>query len=112
MHVTKQTVFICHKVTLQKHCVRLCRWSEYTLYRILLDSVGIFDHVHQTRDESAPLICNNVCFESELPWDAEKSFSGAPLMYMFFFSTALACINFYKWKFAEVHGACSSNMSF
>ena len=50
-------------------------WSEYTLYRMGLDFLGIFDTLHAAFDD-VELSCWNVWWEGDLPWQAEKAMAG------------------------------------
>ena len=45
-------------------------WSEYTLYRLLLDHVGLFDTLHAPQRPEAQLHCYDVWTAEALPWDA------------------------------------------
>mmetsp|Transcript_37423 Transcript_37423/g.48148 ORF Transcript_37423/g.48148 Transcript_37423/m.48148 type:complete len:443 (+) Transcript_37423:54-1382(+) len=52
-------------------------WSEYTLYRLALDDVGLFRHLHDAfNPHYRPLTCFNIWFDGELPWDANSAFQG------------------------------------
>ena len=43
-------------------------WSEYTLYRLVLDASGLFDALHVPQNTSGRLHCGDVWFHHQLPW--------------------------------------------
>jgi hypothetical protein len=49
-----------------------CVWSEYTLYRVVLDKYNLFHQFH-TRDDSLPLYCNCIWDSSDLPFNASAA---------------------------------------
>ena len=51
-----------------------CVWSEYTLYRLVLDKYDLFHRFH-IRDDSLPLYCNCIWEASDLPFDASAALS-------------------------------------
>lgn len=51
-------------------------WTEYTLYRLALDSVGLFAalHIPSTSSSSLELLhCFDVWFSADLPWKAQEA---------------------------------------
>ena len=51
-----------------------CVWSEYTLYRLVLDKYDLFHQFH-IRDDSSPLYCHCIWESSDLPFDVRAALS-------------------------------------
>lgn len=52
-------------------------WSEYTLYRLALEDLGLFEDLHEEPGEGGEggrLSCHNVWWEGDLPFDAGRAF--------------------------------------
>jgi hypothetical protein len=60
----------CYK---SKYSAEKMVWSEYTLYRLALDKLRIFDELHIMQDPSLKLHCHDIWFSSQLPWDFEAA---------------------------------------
>ena len=50
-------------------------WSEYTLYRVALDELGLFDVLHNAIPD-VQMVCYSVWWEGDLPWNAERAMGG------------------------------------
>jgi hypothetical protein len=75
-----------------------CMWSEYTLYRIVLDHVELFDDIHVPEDPQQSLLhCGNVWYQSQLPWrpaealaSLQSSYPGSRCLFSVVQSTSTA----------------------
>lgn len=57
-------------------------WSEYTLYRSVLDVYKVFEEVH-IREESHGIFlhCHNVWFVEQLPWSSDLAFRNTSCLF-------------------------------
>ena len=48
-------------------------WSEYTIYRLVLDHYNIFTHLHVPEFDQLHLHCHDVWFVAYLPWNRTRA---------------------------------------
>lgn len=60
-----------------KKTAYVTRWSEYTLYRLSLDSMKVFEAMHVEESREAKIICqSSIWFAGDLPWNVTETFNG------------------------------------
>ncbi len=62
-------------------------WSEYTLYKLGLDHLGMFDRLHSVF-EDVDMTCGNVWWEGDRPWRAEGKVGGGRCLFSVVQSTS------------------------
>ena len=59
-----------------EHTVNVTIWSEYTLYRLVLDKFNVFQELHEPQQEDELMLhCHDVWFAGQLPWDATAAYN-------------------------------------
>jgi hypothetical protein len=53
-------------------------WSEYTIYRLVLDAFYLFSEIHEPQNKVL-LHCHDVWFEDQLPWNAAAAYASTCL---------------------------------
>lgn len=63
-----KSVFVTKLLSLYGVAPQL-RWTEYTIYRLVLDRLNLFDLLHTPELNESKLHCNDVWNSNQLPWD-------------------------------------------
>lgn len=63
-------------------------WSEYSLYRLALDTHGLFDELHALPKSN--VLCHAVWYEGQLPWDSAAAYDSADCVFSLVQSTTHA----------------------
>ena len=63
-----KSVFVTKLLSLYGVAPQL-RWTEYTIYRLVLDRLNLFDLLHTPELNESKLHCNDVWDSNQLPWD-------------------------------------------
>eukprot|EP01039_Chlorochromonas_danica_P009552 gene9552-10557_t len=57
-------------------------WTEYSLYRLALDHLHVFPHLHLTEEEAGVyLSCEEVWYAHDLPWKAEQAYGNTSCLF-------------------------------
>lgn len=57
-------------------------WTEYTLYRSVLDDVRVFHEVHLPEELAGLYLhCSNVWYTHQLPWKAEEAYRNSTCLF-------------------------------